>query len=60
MKAAWYETQGDAQDVLVVGQMPDPHPGVERFAFVSPYQALTPAILKSAKMLFNMACPTYA
>jgi NADPH2:quinone reductase len=27
MKAAWYEAQGPAQDVLVVGQMPDPAPG---------------------------------
>jgi len=27
MKAAWYETQGAARDVLVVGAMPDPEPG---------------------------------
>ena len=26
MKAAWYEKQGPAKDVLVVGEMPDPHP----------------------------------
>jgi hypothetical protein len=24
MKAAWYEKQGPARDVLVVGEMPDP------------------------------------
>ncbi len=27
MKAAWYEKPGPAKDVLVVGEMPDPHPG---------------------------------
>jgi NADPH2:quinone reductase len=27
MRAAWYERQGRAQDVLVVGTMPDPEPG---------------------------------
>lgn len=28
MRAAWYEKQGPARDVLVVGDMPDPTPGV--------------------------------
>lgn len=27
MKAAWYEKQGPARDVLKVADMPDPHPG---------------------------------
>ena len=27
MKAAWYEKQGPAAEVLVVGEMPDPEPG---------------------------------
>lgn len=27
MKAAWYEQQGAARDVLIVGEMPDPDPG---------------------------------
>jgi len=27
MRAAWYERQGPARDVLVVGEMPDPAPG---------------------------------
>ena len=27
MKAAWYETNGAARDVLTVGSMPDPEPG---------------------------------
>src|SRR6202012_1635973 len=27
MKAAWYEKQGPARDVLTVGEMPDPAPG---------------------------------
>ena len=26
MKAAWYEQQGPAREVLRVGEMPDPHP----------------------------------
>ena len=30
MKAAWYEKQGPAREVLVVGDMPDPMPGPER------------------------------
>jgi arsenite methyltransferase len=27
MKAAWYETQGTAETVLTIGEMPDPNPG---------------------------------
>ena len=27
MKAAWYEKQGPAAQVLIVGEMPDPQPG---------------------------------
>ena len=27
MKAAWYEKQGAARDVLIVGEMDEPHPG---------------------------------
>jgi NADPH2:quinone reductase len=27
MRAAWYEKQGPARDVLVVGEMPDPSAG---------------------------------
>ena len=27
MKAAWYEKQGPAREVLTVGEMPDPNPG---------------------------------
>jgi NADPH2:quinone reductase len=26
MRAAWYEKQGPAREVLVVGEMPEPHP----------------------------------
>ena len=26
MRAAWYEKQGPAREVLVVGEMPDPRP----------------------------------
>ena len=26
VRAAWYEKQGPARDVLKVGEMPDPHP----------------------------------
>jgi NADPH:quinone reductase-like Zn-dependent oxidoreductase len=27
MRAAWYERQGPANEVLIVGEMPDPRPG---------------------------------
>jgi hypothetical protein len=27
MRAAWYQKQGPARDLLVVGEMPDPKPG---------------------------------
>lgn len=27
VKAAWYERQGPAREVLTVGEMPDPRPG---------------------------------
>ena len=28
MKAVWYEKQGDARDVLIIGEMDDPQPRV--------------------------------
>ena len=34
MKAAWYEKQGAARDVLVVGEMEDPQLSLPKTAFV--------------------------
>jgi hypothetical protein len=39
MRAAWYEKQGPARDVLVVGEMPDPSPELARSGLGSRLQA---------------------
>jgi hypothetical protein len=39
MKAGWYEKQGAARDVLIVGEMNDPQPLVVKFGFALLSQA---------------------
>ena len=47
MRAAWYEKQGSPSEALLVGEMPDPHPGDvkkrrDRFGIGMPYPRLVP------------------
>ena len=57
MKAAWYEVQGAARDVLVVGSMPDlqPGPGEVRIRVVS--SGINPGDLKKREDAFGIGMP---
>ena len=46
MRAAWYERRGPAQDVLVVGEMPDPEPGPGEVRIAVAVSGLSPGDVK--------------
>ena len=47
MKAAWYERNGPAADVLIVGELPDPHPGPGEVRVRLKTSAVNPSDVKS-------------
>jgi NADPH2:quinone reductase len=47
MKAAWYERNGAAADVLIVGELPDPHPGPGEVRVRLKTSAVNPSDVKS-------------
>ena len=59
MKAAWYEKQGPARDVLVVGEMPDPHPAVGEVRIRIAASGINPGDIKKRQDAFGygMAYP---
>jgi NADPH:quinone reductase len=57
MQAAWYETQGPAHDVLVVGVMPDPHPGVGDVRIRVWASGINPGDLKKREDAFGVGMP---
>jgi NADPH:quinone reductase len=59
MQAAWYETQGAAHAVLVVGAMPDPHPGPGEVRIRISASGINPGDLKKREDSFalGMAYP---
>jgi NADPH:quinone reductase len=59
MKAAWYEKQGPARDVLIVGEMPDPHPGAGEVRLRVAASGLNPGDIKKRQDTFGygMAYP---
>ena len=46
MRAAWYERQGPARDTLVVGDMPDVHPGPGEVRIAVSVSGLSPGDVK--------------
>jgi NADPH2:quinone reductase len=46
VQAAWYERRGPARDVLVVGEMPDPHPGPGEVRIALSVSGLSPGDVK--------------
>jgi NADPH:quinone reductase len=46
VRAAWYERRGPARDVLVVGDMPDPHPGPGEVRIALAVSGLSPGDVK--------------
>jgi NADPH:quinone reductase len=49
MKAAWYEKQGSARDVLVVGEMPDPIPAAGEVRIRIAASGINPGDIKSVR-----------
>jgi len=59
MRAAWYEKQGSAREVLVVGEMPDPHPGAGEVRIRIKASGINPGDIKKRQDAFGygMAYP---
>lgn len=59
MRAAWYEKQGPAREVLTVGEMPDPHPGAGEMRIRIAASGVNPGDIKKREDAFGygMAYP---
>jgi NADPH:quinone reductase len=57
MKAAWYEKQGRARDVLVVGEMPDPEPGPGEVRIRVAASGVNPGDVKKRQDAFGYGMP---
>ena len=57
MKAAWYEKQGPARDVLVVGEMPDPTPGPGEVRTSVAASGINPGDVKKRGDTFGVGMP---
>lgn len=53
MKAAWYERQGPARDVLIVGEMPDPIPGPGEVRIRLAVSGINPGDIKKREDAFG-------
>jgi NADPH2:quinone reductase len=54
MKAAWYERQGAARNVLIVGQMDDPHPGSGEVRVRVAFSGVNPGDVKKREDAFGV------
>jgi NADPH2:quinone reductase len=57
MKAAWYEKQGPARDVLVVGEMDDPEPGAGEVCIRVAASGVNPGDVKKREDAFGIGMP---
>jgi NADPH2:quinone reductase len=57
MKAAWYERQGAARAVLVVGEMPDPEPGPAEVRIRVAASGINPGDVKKRQDAFGYGMP---
>lgn len=57
MKAAWYESQGAAAEVLVVGEMPEPVPGQGEVRIRVAASGINPGDLKKREDAFGVGMP---
>jgi NADPH:quinone reductase len=57
MKAAWYEKQGPAREVLVVGEMPDPIPAVGEVRIRIATSGISPGDIKKRQNAFGYGMP---
>ena len=57
MKAAWYEKQGAARDVLIVGEMNDPQPGQGEVRIRIAFSGINPGDVKKRQDAFDLGMP---
>jgi NADPH2:quinone reductase len=57
MKAAWYEKQGAARDVLVVGEMEDPQPRAGEVRIRVAFSGVNPGDVKKREDAFGVGMP---
>jgi NADPH:quinone reductase len=57
MKAAWYEKQGAARDVLVVGEMEDPQPRTGEVRIRVAFSGVNPGDVKKREDAFGLGMP---
>jgi NADPH2:quinone reductase len=57
MNAAWYEKQGPARDVLVIGKMPDPEPGPGAVRIRVSASGINPGDVKKRQDAFGYGMP---
>lgn len=57
MRAAWYERQGEAAQVLVVGEMPMPHPGAGELRIRVAASGINPGDVKKRQDAFGIGMP---
>jgi NADPH:quinone reductase len=57
MKAAWYEKQGPAREVLIVGEMPDPKPGPGEVRIRIAASGINPGDTKKREDAFGLGMP---
>jgi NADPH:quinone reductase len=57
MKAAWYEKQGPAREVLVVGEMPDPIPAPGEIRIRVAASGINPGDIKKRENAFGYGMP---
>ena len=54
MRAAWYEKQGPAREVLVVGEMPDPRPAAGEVRIRVAASGINPGDIKRRQDSFGL------
>ncbi|XXT14741.1 NADPH:quinone reductase [Sorangium sp. So ce429] len=57
MNAAWYEKQGPAREVLIIGEMPDPEPGPGEVRLRVAASGINPGDLKKRQDAFGIGMP---
>jgi NADPH:quinone reductase len=57
MRAAWYERQGPAREVLTVGEMPDPIPGAGEVRIRIAASGINPGDVKKRENAFSYGMP---
>ena len=57
MNAAWYEKQGAARDVLMVGEIPDPHPAAGEVRIRIAASGINPGDIKKRQDAFGIGMP---